>query len=210
MRENPAFETQDKQIAALEAKNLVLLVENEKLEVEVNKLKEIATKDELTGVYNRRGIKEEIQRFVETIKSRPEKMRSFGTLVLDLDNFKRLNDEYGHPAGDEVLKNIARICSAQVRDLDRVGRWGGEEFIVILPDCDEKESVIAAERIRQAIEDNIFEYGDEQIRTTTSIGIASYGGKNDFDETIKLADAALYQAKNAGRNKVVSAAELKK
>lgn len=210
MRENSAFETQDKQIAALEAENLVLRVENEKLEAEVNKLKELATKDELTGAYNRRGIKEEIQRFVETIKSRPEKMRSFGTLILDIDNFKRLNDAYGHSAGDEVLKNIAIICSAQVRDLDRVGRWGGEEFIVILPDCDEKESVIVAERIRLAIKDNVVEYGDEQIRTTVSIGIASYGGKNDFDEIIKLADAALYQAKNAGRNKAVSAAELKK
>lgn len=170
-----------------------------------DKLRELATTDELTGICNRREanrlLKQETMRFRRY--SNP-----VAVLLLDIDYFKSVNDTHGHQIGDEVLKWVAAKLCASVRTVDLAARFGGEEFIVILPETNSADALAIAERTRQSIAEKPFiqELPDAQtidISITVSIGVAEAENNNSEEEMIEAADEALYQAKRAGRNRVV-------
>jgi two-component system, cell cycle response regulator len=159
-----------------------------------------ATHDVLTGIWNRRAILDLLHREIE----RAARFHaSTGVLMLDLDQFKKINDTYGHLTGDAVLKETAQRITQVVRSYDFVGRYGGEEFLVLLPGCDKEQAEQSGERIRLAVTATpVFAAGSE-ISVTISIGAtATIGGPET--EVLAIADAALYQAKSAGRNRTVA------
>ncbi|HEX4224872.1 MAG TPA: GGDEF domain-containing protein, partial [Pseudonocardiaceae bacterium] len=188
-------------LVALVFPPLLLLHRN----VLVKQLEEAATKDEKLGIYNFIGwqtiAKRELERTLRT--SGPP----IGVLMVDLDHFKKVNDVYGHLAGDAVLKAVAATISGQIRNYDSVGRFGGEEFVVLLPGVSESEAVAAAERIRVAVTGiEVTEEADLISGLSVSIGVALYpAAGNVVEKLIGAADAALYRAKNGGRNQVVKA-----
>jgi two-component system, cell cycle response regulator len=158
-----------------------------------------ASHDALTGVANRGTILEALRR------EHSRQMRaggSFGIIMLDLDHFKKVNDTYGHPCGDAVLQEAARRMNASVRGYDVVGRYGGEEFLIVVPNADAAATLGLAERIRKTIESTPVATKGGDIRITASLGIAaSMDSKRlDSDTVLRLADEALYRAKGRGRN----------
>ncbi len=164
-------------------------------------LHEMATKDALTGLSNRRFLETEINPLLAGIKRRKS---TLGVLMCDMDFFKQVNDEHGHDVGDEVLKTLAVIMQETVRESDIIIRYGGEEFLILLTDCEMEKATEVAEKIREAVEEQIFRIEDISIRKTLSIGVSIYPIDGEgFWECIKHADIALYQAKHTGRNKVL-------
>ncbi len=170
------------------------------LKEEKEKLEEIAYKDPLTGLNNRRLFLEEVNRILNLARRHGEPLT---IALLDVDNFKRINDEYGHDIGDLVLKKLAEIIEKNVRSTDIAARYGGEEFIIALPRTDENGALLVAERIRQDFKRSKVKVNSLEIGTTVSIGIASYKEGDDIETIIKKADEALYQAKRTGKDKVV-------
>lgn len=164
-------------------------------------LKESTLNDAMTGLRNRRFLEEYSETLVAQCKRRGTSM----TLVMmDLDYFKKVNDTYGHDVGDDILIDLANIIRANVRDSDLVIRYGGEEFLVILPDTPADDGVKVAEKIRQAVENYQFNAGGVLINKTISAGLADYPSDGQaFWQALKYADVALYAAKDAGRNQVV-------
>jgi diguanylate cyclase (GGDEF)-like protein len=175
------------------------------------RIAEQAITDGLTGLYNHRYFYELLE---QALAKRPEPDAPLSLLMIDLDDFKQLNDTHGHVAGDEVLRSVATIIGAQVRaGVDRAARYGGEEFAVIVEhrpmsaakggDC-EDEAVFVAERIRAAVEGARFTVKDAEARLTVSIGMATYpSAATTMDRLVARADAALYEAKRAGKNRLV-------
>jgi diguanylate cyclase (GGDEF)-like protein len=162
-------------------------------------LMNLATRDPLTGAYNQRTLVETLDR---TLTYGARYGSSFSILFLDIDHFKVLNDTQGHPAGDAALKAFAAYVTALVRGVDTVGRWGGEEFMVILPETDGQTAIATAERMRATIAAYPFEAA-HGAHITCSIGVASYPGDGeDRDTLVGTADRALYTAKRLGRNRV--------
>lgn len=165
-------------------------------------LARLVVKDGLTGLYNQSYIKERLQEEIY----RAERYRaSLSVLMIDLDDFKAINDTFGHPVGDKALKAIARMIVETIRASDIPGRYGGEEFLVILPETTSPQALIAAERIRNKIDSFKFEVQPENTKTehiTISIGVCSFPdyGRTNRD-LISFADAALYQAKKEGKNR---------
>lgn len=162
---------------------------------------ELATKDSLTCLNNRRVFKERLD---EEITRSFRYNRSFSIMMLDLDKFKRVNDTYGHPAGDSVLQQSVRIILQQIRNCDFAARYGGEEFVVILPEASEENSVTVGERIKDAIAQHTFNLPDgKDIRITISMGIASFpANAMTAEKLIERSDQALYNAKQTGGNRV--------
>lgn len=163
---------------------------------------ELAVTDELTNLFNRRGLLEIGRRELDRASRNG---RPFSVMMLDIDHFKTVNDTYGHPAGDQVLRILADRCTSNVRAIDVVGRYGGEEFLVLLPDTDVHAAYHIAERLLQTIVDMPMqtEFGDVSI--TLSAGLACTDGDSaSLTDLIKRADQALYQAKHAGRNQVTA------
>jgi diguanylate cyclase (GGDEF)-like protein len=162
-------------------------------------IEELATHDPLTGTYNRRYLSGMLQQ---------EKLRSdrsggaFCIAILDLDFFKKINDTFGHQAGDEVLKACAACGSQAIRPVDCLGRYGGEEFEVLLVQTDLEGARVVAERIRHALTGLRFPHINSDLVVTASIGLAQYRPREDIEAVKKRADAALYRAKAAGRNRV--------
>lgn len=167
-----------------------------------DRLKEMAMKDGLTGLYNHTLLMELFEKEVSQ-RSRDNSDTAF--IMLDIDYFKKVNDTYGHMAGDMILKELSAILLDSVRTGDIVGRYGGEEFGIVLGNTDEKSAIEICERIRQRIEDNLFSTEDQTIHITISMGISikKGGALASTSEVIKKADEALYKAKNDGRNRVV-------
>jgi diguanylate cyclase (GGDEF)-like protein len=167
-----------------------------------HKLEGMATKDQLTGLYNRRYLDACIDKMVEGALRRKSKI---GVLMCDIDHFKRVNDLFGHDTGDFVLVHLAQICQNCARKADLVIRYGGEEFLIILPDCDETCAATLAERIRVTIEESKIHTPNRTLQQTISIGVAefSHTTTKTIWDIIKLADIALYQAKSNGRNQVL-------
>jgi diguanylate cyclase (GGDEF)-like protein len=124
----------------------------------------------------------------------------FSLVMLDVDFFKKFNDKYGHLAGDAVLKGVARTLKDTMREMDFVARYGGEEFAAVLPVTNQREAIIAAERIRTAVEQAVFCHDGVELRVTCSVGVAQVLADNTAAEVVKRADAALYHSKSAGRN----------
>jgi len=166
-------------------------------------LNEEKGRDPLTRLYNRRYL-DTIMRYEATYNLKNG--TRFGLLMIDIDFFKQINDRYGHDNGDRVLAQLAEILTQQVRAGDFVFRLGGEEFLVILSDVDQAVTKKIGEKIREFIEQYEFQIHDQCVLTlTVSIGVAIYDGHPDYNRTIKLSDAALYQAKENGRNRLVVA-----
>ena len=170
----------------------------------IRRLEELAAIDELTRVFNRRfGMK----RIEEEFNRAHRYNSSFSLCLLDLDKFKTINDTYGHQAGDEVLRSLAEQLQKDLRTSDFVVRYGGEEFLVVLPGASLADAVTIMNRLRRRVETNKLQYGSYTINYTFSGGVCSYPSKhiNKPNDLIKLADDALYKAKKTGRNKIVAA-----
>ncbi|EHI99090.1 diguanylate cyclase [Clostridium sp. DL-VIII] len=166
------------------------------------RLKKEATKDYLTGLNNVRQFDDSFNSFSRLAIRKNEEL---SMLIIDIDFFKRINDTYGHGAGNIILKDLAKIFLDTCRTYDVVSRMGGEEFSIMLLDCSKSKAFKIAERLRQNVENNNFYISDsEVIKVTISIGISSYPElTNQIENLPKNADSALYKAKNSGRNKVV-------
>jgi diguanylate cyclase len=167
------------------------------------KLETMSRVDGLTSLYNR-GYWEE--QFVREFKRDKRCDNTSALIMLDIDHFKHVNDTYGHPAGDEVIKELAKIIKRSIRETDIAGRYGGEEFAIILPDTPEANVEFVAQRIRRLVEKTAVIYDGIEIKYTISLGIAS--SRNSFKEYVQwinAADKALYKAKETGRNRVVVA-----
>ncbi|CAA7620821.1 diguanylate cyclase [Magnetospirillum sp. SS-4] len=175
------------------------ITERKRMEAE---LRRMATTDALTGISNRRHFMSLAAAEVERARRHS---RPLAALMLDIDHFKRINDTFGHPVGDEAIKAMAAACTQALRGIDHLGRLGGEEFAVILPDTDQAAAMAVAERIRAAVAAIVVATGRGDAVFTTSIGVAAL---NDADASaeplLSRADAALYAAKTGGRNKVVA------
>jgi diguanylate cyclase (GGDEF)-like protein len=157
--------------------------------------------DSLTGLLNRAAIMDSLQ---QELDRAARESKTLGVLLSDVDYFKRVNDTHGHAAGDAVLREVAQRLRRSLRSYDKIGRYGGEEFLLVLPTCDEKNGLALAERLRHAIEATPVSIGAEAITVTASMGIAigSAGSQGRMDALIQAADAALYRAKAGGRNRV--------
>ena len=179
------------------------LMERERELIELNdKLLSISRTDALTGLDNRRHLEERLEEMFEHSRRLGEPL---SCVMFDLDRFKSVNDTYGHQAGDEVLRQLAGILQAEAREIDHVGRYGGEEFMLLLPGTVIDAAVTFAERVRHAVEAHTFTLEETSIIRTISAGVGSYPFPEveSEDALVKAADDALYVAKETGRNRVV-------
>jgi two-component system, cell cycle response regulator len=185
--------------ARLRAGRRIVELQEQLLEAQ-EALRERATHDGLTGLYNRVAILDILRQELARATREP---LPFTILMADLDHFKEINDRHGHQAGDEVLREAARRMKKTMRCYDSLGRYGGEEFLVVLPSCDECGAWTMAERLRQSLGEEPFAFGEALFPITCSIGCATQpvGEAYDCDSLIRLADGALYTAKHRGRNR---------
>src|SRR5438445_7726938 len=163
-----------------------------------------ASMDPLTGLFNRRGFSEISSRLIEREANAGRRMTA---MIFDIDHFKSINDRFGHPAGDEILKLFSTVVISNLRISDLSGRIGGEEFAALLA-CPLEEGVIVAERVREAFEASNIACEEGPVDTTVSIGVAGGPAGTELDVLLAAADTALYQAKRSGRNRVEAAEEL--
>jgi diguanylate cyclase (GGDEF)-like protein len=166
--------------------------------------KTAASTDPLTGMFNRRGFAEASSRVIER---EAKAGRPVTVMIFDIDHFKSINDRFGHPAGDEMLKLFSTVVVGNLRISDLSGRIGGEEFAALLP-CSLEEGVLAAERVREAFETSGVVVDEGPVDTTVSIGVAGGPAGTELEVLLAAADTALYQAKRGGRNRVEAAEEL--
>jgi len=191
--------------ALLEKRRLLqlLIKANEDLREAKSRIEYDLKTDYLTRLFNRRYVDVALAELQKAAKIKPS---PFSVLVLDIDHFKNINDKYGHSTGDQVLRQVAAIINANIRKEDIAARWGGEEFIVVLPDTGESLAYTIGERIRSEIAGNLFESDADQqsIRLSVSIGIAEVDSfEQDFCKVLLRADQGMYEAKDAGRNRTV-------
>ncbi len=166
----------------------------------INKLEEIATKDELTGLFNRRKMEDLLEREIAFSRRYGDPM---SLMIIDIDQFKSVNDTYGHHTGDQYLVRMCEVLNMEIRKVDFLGRWGGEEFMVLLPKTNCQQAADLAERLRKSVEKMQIETGQGLITRTVSIGVSSNQISDvDIDLLIRQADEAMYRAKAAGGNQV--------
>lgn len=165
----------------------------------MEKLKELSYRDPLTNLYNRRFFDNYVTKNLSELRKR---YAEYTIIICDIDHFKKINDMYGHLHGDHVIKMTASILDGFLRSDDVLIRFGGEEFLILLPDTSADKGYSLAEIIRQTMEKQEIRYMDEVIHVTMSFGIASYSGNPSSNRVIDEADKALYHAKESGRNKV--------
>ncbi len=171
--------------------------QNNQLTKAYDQIERISRIDPLTKVFNRRDMEEKM---LDAVNLFEREMNPFSFLLLDIDLFKNINDTYGHDAGDYVLKTLAALLKTSLRKIDNISRWGGEEFLILLNKTGEEGARVAAEKIRKAVEDFMFEYNDNTFNITVSVGYSTYNELREVHEVIKEADVALYRAKQNGRN----------
>ncbi len=177
----------------LEKANRELIILNQKL-------KKRSITDTLTGLYNRRYMMKKLKEE----KNRCERNnRCFSVIISDIDNFKKFNDKYGHDCGDYVLKAITQTMQDSIRKQDILSRWGGEEFLFLLPETDGYGAEVLGEKVRSKIEKTKYKYEDLELSVTMTFGIAEFSCDIGIDKTIKKADEALMKGKETGKNKVV-------
>lgn len=169
-------------------------------------LAEVAFIDPLTRVYNRRYLADVLER--EMARIRRDKVQTLSVAMIDLDKFKAANDRYGHLMGDRLLHRVAELLQDEMRTMDAVGRYGGEEFIVVMPDTAEEGAKVGMERVRRRIAADDSPFRGVKLPVTVSIGVAEAQRNETVEELIERADKALYAAKEAGRNRVVCASKL--
>ncbi len=161
----------------------------------------LANQDSLTGLLNRRGLGEHLQRAHDLAR---QEGIGFALILFDLDHFKLINDGFGHPAGDAVLQQVAHLLQTRMRREDEVARWGGEEFLVLLPESDLETGRVTAEKLRTMIERTRMSVGGTELRLTASFGVSAWGPQQQLTiaELLGQCDSALYNAKESGRNRV--------
>ncbi|MCH2240967.1 MAG: GGDEF domain-containing protein, partial [Aquabacterium sp.] len=160
------------------------------------RIQEMAIRDELTGLYNRRHMLEVI---AQQIKRLERSGASFSLVILDLDHFKRINDTLGHAVGDQVLRHFAQVARKNLRQTDVIARWGGEEFLVLLPDTGGEQGIQGVQRMRASLEEGPLVEKPE-VKVTFSAGLTEFQPGETLEQAIERADQALYQAKARGRN----------
>jgi diguanylate cyclase (GGDEF)-like protein len=171
-----------------------------KQERQYEEIKRLGEQDYLTGFYNRRKINGELVREVNRGKRYGN---TFSTILLDIDCFKEINDEFGHTVGDGLLVEISEVIRSAVRACDIIGRWGGEEFIILCPETNRDSAYFLAEKLRRRIEGHNFHIVGYK---TVSAGVAEYRAGDDIEVVVIKADKALYSAKGQGKNRVIRAA----
>jgi diguanylate cyclase (GGDEF)-like protein len=184
--------------------NTALFAQHEQFNQRASQLEHESRTDALTGLCNRRHLFSEGLRLYERWR---HEGTSIAMLMIDIDHFKFINDKYGHQVGDDVLAKIADILKRQCRPYDMIARYGGEEFVVLLEASLPGSGISTAQRIRQNIMGNPIRLGKRELHVTISIGVVEGGDLGDFDSTLRKADDALYQAKAAGRNRIVTHVE---
>ena len=191
------FNESDERLISMFAQQAAIAIQNAKLFSEVKRL---AITDSLTGVHNRRYFFDQATRELHRSQRYREPL---ALLILDVDHFKSVNDRYGHLLGDEVLRAVGRVLKQSLRDIDLVGRYGGEEFVVLLPGTNREGAIASAQRLCKNIAAHQLESGQESIQVTVSIGLACCPeAKIQLDELINAADQAMYRAKQAGRARI--------
>lgn len=180
---------------------VLFMVSARSLNERFSKEEEASRTDTLTGLHNRRGFFEIADKFIAQ-SYRTQKPLSVA--LIDVDNLKQINDILGHKAGDVALKAIASVFHSCLRAQDEVARWGGDEFILLLPDTDLKGAIKAGEKLIRTISDLHVKYGNSRISVNVSIGVAQHSQKQSLDQTIAEADEALYKAKRKGGNRVIA------
>lgn len=174
---------------------------NRQLQMAINNLEKLTVSDYLTGAYNRRYILERIRQ--EIVRYNRNK-NIFSFVICDIDNFKKVNDIYGHAFGDQVVADTAKCLLDSCREMDVLSRWGGDEFLFLLAETDLNGALIFCERIKNIFEQKVFEYDDVKIKVSLTFGVAEYDPREGYKESIKNADDALLSGKSNGRNKVVA------
>jgi diguanylate cyclase len=187
-------------LRSIKARTEATEAELNKLYTELNRLSNQARHDALTGVLNRQGMEEALE--IEIARVR-RKDSSLCLAMLDIDNFKKINDSRGHAAGDEALAHLASVVREALRPQDTLARYGGEEFVVILPETLLDDGVHALQRLQRELTARLFLSGQDKILITFSAGVAQLGADETGLEALKRADLAMYQAKRAGKNRVV-------
>jgi diguanylate cyclase (GGDEF)-like protein len=202
-RADRSFHPEEKELFSYLTSQAAVSVENVDLHETVQRQ---AVTDELTGLFNHRRFQEVMSTEVERARRYDQEM---GLIMLDIDDFKRVNDSYGHVQGDMVLREVARVLRQSARDVDEPARYGGEEMAVALPQTDLEGAYRFAERVRQSIEalELPLLNGDGRLKVTASFGAASLAAADrpDKEALVAAADAALYEAKRSGKNRTVKA-----
>ena len=175
-----------------------IVMENSRL---FERVKDLAIRDSLTDLFNHRHLMELVAHEYERVG---RYQSGFSLLMIDVDYFKRINDEHGHPAGDAVLKEMAHLLRETLRTVDSLGRYGGEEFVAVLPHTAAEEARQTADRLRQRVQEHAFGAGEGQVNVTVSVGVATCPSAevDSADALVREADKALYRAKQEGRNRV--------
>jgi diguanylate cyclase (GGDEF)-like protein len=176
-----------------------LLVTQHRLLQAKEALRREASRDGLTSLWNRKAILSILER--ELLRAERDR-QSVGLIMIDVDHFKKINDTRGHAAGDAVLRIIASGIAAMVRPYDSVGRIGGEEFLIVAPNCDLGRAWELAERVRVHVASCSIMAGGSAVRVSLSLGVATSGASAELEKLLHAADTAMYEAKNAGRNRV--------
>jgi len=194
----------NKQVQNIDHLNRELRSALENLDSRNMEIQKLVITDKLTGLYNRHYMMTVLD---DEVMRHTRKGYEFSILMLDIDNFKALNDTHGHLFGDEVLSGLGGILKRTTRNYDRAFRFGGEEFVVVLPETEQTIAWMVAERIREAFAEKQFgaktDNGEEKVSSTISIGVASYTANLGVAELLRKADDALYEAKSRGKNQVV-------
>ena len=173
-------------------------IKEEILTYEQKRLQEKANTDPLTKVYNREYLSNYLR---DKLKEAKEKKQPLSIAIIDIDYFKKINDNYGHLVGDCVLKELVKILKTHLRSSDCVARYGGEEFVVVMPNSTLADACKKIESLRKLVEEKRF--CDENLKVTFSAGVTQFQGKESLEELLKRADDNLYEAKRAGRNRVI-------
>ena len=188
--------------ALLLARNRLKERTNAELTIAYSRMEEQARSDALTSLANRRAATERI----ELERRRTERThRPLSLVMLDVDDFKKVNDERGHACGDAVLKGLAELLRSTLRQLDLAARWGGEEFLLVLPETSQEGALQIAEKIRRGVEEIRIHDGGKQVSFTVTIGVGTFDDLLDVDACLRRVDAALYEGKRSGKNRVVAA-----
>jgi diguanylate cyclase (GGDEF)-like protein len=196
-RNERVWSEEDIQLCQTLANQAALVIENARL---YNQMQFLAVTDTLTGVYNRRGL---FDRGQQEVSRALRSSRPLAAIMLDIDHFKHINDTFSHVVGDEVLRILAKLCQENLRSMDIIGRYGGEEFAIVLPESDTAAAQRVAERLRQSVADTPVFTQNGVVNFTISVGVASMtDGIPTLAVLLDRADTAMYQAKETGRNRV--------